>query len=284
MKLIQIQYYLTVAEHMNFTSAAKALYLSQPALSQQISQLEDELGVQLFDRSKKKIQLTPAGVYFRNELQKLMTDLERVKNQTILLNDHVHGKLKVGCFDGVVVDDFLPQFYENVKSRYPDLEISLVRGSFQEMSKALSLDQLDLVFTLDWDYNEIPRLQSKILATRRLSLFYRTDETTGQENAILQHVRTMPLLMTDDHGSGKMNQKETDILREMKIVPAEIKIVPGLSTLMAFLNMGQGFALLCSDSKRYLPHLSMLELPERYVANVLAIWKSSNSFVSTIME
>lgn len=284
MKLIQIQYYLTVAEHMNFTSAAKALYVSQPALSQQISQLEDELGVQLFDRSKKKIQLTPAGVYFRNELQKVMADLERVKNQTILLHDHVHGKLKVGCFDGVVVDDFLPQFYEHVQTRYPDLEISLVRGSFQDMGKALNLDELDLVFTLDWDYKEMPGIQSKVLATRRLSLFYRGDETTGQENAMLQQIQTMPLLLTGDHGSGKMNQQETDILRDMKMVPAGIKVVPGISTLMACLNMGQGFALLCSDSKRYLPHLAMVELPECYVAHVLAIWKSSNSFVSTIME
>lgn len=227
------------------------------------------------------VLFTAAGVFLRDELQKVMADLERVKNQTIQLGNHTHGKLQVGCFDGVVVDDFLPQFYERTKESCPGLEINLVRGSFREMGRALDLDELDLVFTLDWACSETPGVQSKVLAARRLSLFYRAG-CNGDTS--VQELNSLPLLLTDDRCLEDVKDRELVILRDLGVTPSQVRRVPGISTLMACLNMGQEFAILSSESKRYLPHLNVLELPECYTANVLATWKGSNPLVRMLME
>ena len=72
MELRQLQYFTAVAETLNFSRAAEILYISQPALSQQIADLERELGVLLLQRSKRSVSLTPAGTLLLQEAKKLL--------------------------------------------------------------------------------------------------------------------------------------------------------------------------------------------------------------------
>ena len=75
----QMEYFLSVAEKLNFTEAAKSLYISQPSLSKQISLLEEELGFALFIRNKRSVRLTPAGEVLNRKWKLLLTDLERLR-------------------------------------------------------------------------------------------------------------------------------------------------------------------------------------------------------------
>ena len=68
MELRHLRYFLAVAEELNFTKASEKLHLSQPPLSRQIRELEDEIGAKLFDRSNKKVTLTEAGKYFKEKV------------------------------------------------------------------------------------------------------------------------------------------------------------------------------------------------------------------------
>mgnify|MGYP000273188610 CR=1 FL=1 len=68
----QVEYFLAVAEELNFTRAAERLFVSQTAVTQQIKALEEQLGVKLFERTKKKVVLTPAGMIFQGESRELL--------------------------------------------------------------------------------------------------------------------------------------------------------------------------------------------------------------------
>ena len=84
MRLEQISYFLSVAEHGNITAAARSLYISQPALSKQITLLEQEIGLPLFERQARGVTLTRAGMQFQKDLKNILKELENAKKNAVL--------------------------------------------------------------------------------------------------------------------------------------------------------------------------------------------------------
>lgn len=142
MNLIQVEYFLAVAEKLNFTVAAKSLFISQPALSKQIKLLEEELDTQLFIRDSRKVMLTAAGKKFRADLRETVERLEAAKNNAIMIGKKEQSLLEIGCFDGAVVDDFLPQVIKTINLGSLATRIRIHRGSFSEIRSLLSEKRL----------------------------------------------------------------------------------------------------------------------------------------------
>ncbi|MBP0724634.1 LysR family transcriptional regulator [Bacillus sp. RG28] len=137
MELRQLHYFLTVAEELHFGRAAKRLQMTQPPLSQQIQQLENELGVLLFKRTKRHVELTKAGTTF---LEGVTRTLEQL-NQTIDSSQRAQrgeiGKLEVG-FVGSATYDILPPLIREYQNQYPNVELKL-----QELSTPNQINELD---------------------------------------------------------------------------------------------------------------------------------------------
>ena len=113
MELRHLRYAIVVAEELHFSRAAARLNISQPPLSQQIKQIEDELGVELFRRTKRSVKLTPAGEVFIAEARSLLRQLDRVAKVTVEASRGEVGNLLVGtvtttdnAFYRVLVDPF----------------------------------------------------------------------------------------------------------------------------------------------------------------------------------
>jgi len=109
------KYFLSVAQELHFRKAAEKLYISQPGLSRQIKQLEDDMGVKLFERHNRKVELTPAGTYFAFALEKHFKMLDEVIEHTKLLNDGMAGKLTIGYVGSAMqreIPDLLLKFQE----------------------------------------------------------------------------------------------------------------------------------------------------------------------------
>jgi len=96
MELRQLQYFVKAAETMNFTEAASAVFITQSTLSQQIKQLEEELGMLLFDRIGKHVRITEAGHVFLTHAQKILREVQKGKQAISELNNAATGELNIG--------------------------------------------------------------------------------------------------------------------------------------------------------------------------------------------
>lgn len=113
MTFLQIQYFLKTAACMNFSQAAKELYVTQPSVSRQIKLLEQELGCQLFDRTRKNaIRLTPAGIVFQDAFSQMQTIYSRAAETAQSLTNHYPMQLKIGIGSGWDISMTCPSLYK----------------------------------------------------------------------------------------------------------------------------------------------------------------------------
>ncbi|MEM9647284.1 MAG: LysR family transcriptional regulator [Bacteroidota bacterium] len=138
-------YFLAVAEELHFRKAAEKLFISQPGLSTQIKQMEELLGTQLFVRDKKKVRLTSAGEFLKNEVKFILNHLEQTKKQLKLIDQGRMGEVRIG-FLGSAMQNVVPNLLLDLKQEFPLIHTSLEELSNRAQIRDILHDQLDLGF------------------------------------------------------------------------------------------------------------------------------------------
>ncbi len=144
-ELRHFTYFLAVAEELHFRKAAERLFISQPGLSTQIKQMEAILGVQLFERDKKKVALTAAGSFLKGEIEFIMNHLQQTKKQLKLIDKGHLGEIRIG-FLGSAMQKVIPDLLLKLKDRFPKVHTSLEELSNHAQVNALLKDKLDIGF------------------------------------------------------------------------------------------------------------------------------------------
>lgn len=148
MELRHIRYFLVVAEELHFSRAAERLNMCQPPLSQQIRQLEEELGVQLFRRTKRQVELTEAGRIFVLEARKILAQVDRAATIAVKAGSGHVGQLVVGTVTSVE-SRFHQAFVRILRTyaeRYPGVHLELHRLSTAEQFRALRDGRIQVGF------------------------------------------------------------------------------------------------------------------------------------------
>jgi DNA-binding transcriptional LysR family regulator len=140
-----LRYFLAVAEELNFSRAAEKLNIAQPPLSQQIKQLESELGVRLFDRDSRPVRLSDAGRYFSEHARTLVQRFDLLKKNTQRLGRAEEGTLSIG-FVGSATCEVLPSVLRQFRTDYPGVELTLNEMSAREQKEALLERQINVGF------------------------------------------------------------------------------------------------------------------------------------------
>ncbi|MGG1877003.1 MULTISPECIES: LysR family transcriptional regulator [Paenibacillus] len=143
MELRQLQYTLQIAADKNFSRAAEKLHIAQPSLSQQLSKLEKELGVRLFQRNTSTVELTHAGASFVEHAQKIMDAVEQLKQEMSDISQLRKGKVVVGSMP-ITGSHLLPRVLPAFKQSYPDIEITLLEDSSMNLEKLTASGKADL--------------------------------------------------------------------------------------------------------------------------------------------
>lgn len=151
MTFTQIRYFLEVGRCLNFTEAAKRLYITQPTLGRQITAIESELNMQLFVRGQKSLKLTPGGIVLMEEMIKLMEMYAQSVEKAERASFGIMGSLKIGVLDGHNIGDILPEAIAHFECNYPNIKIYLKRFSYKKLIEALYENELDAVISYEFD-------------------------------------------------------------------------------------------------------------------------------------
>ena len=142
MTITQLQYVLAVAEYQNFTLAAEKSFVTQPTLSMQIQKLEDQLGILIFDRSKKPIQLTDVGNKIVEQAKNIVNESYRIKDIVDQQKGFVGGEFKLGIIP-TVMPTLLPMFLTNFIKKYPKVNLKIEELNTESIIKKLQEGHLD---------------------------------------------------------------------------------------------------------------------------------------------
>lgn len=143
MELRQLRYFTVLAEELNFTRAAARLHISQPPLSAQIAQLEDELGVTLFLRDSRKVQLTDAGAAFLRDVRRIQERLKEATQRVRTVHAGLAGRLEIGLSGSHFLGP-LPGIIGSLAERHPDIDVVLNEMAPNDQIEALRESRIDL--------------------------------------------------------------------------------------------------------------------------------------------
>lgn len=145
LELRHLRYFLAVAESLHFKKASDQLFISQPALSKQIKQLEESIGIKLFERHSRKVELTQAGQFLKEEVTDLLNRLEQgIQNAKSWQAGH-KGHLKFG-YVGSAMNNVIPQFLVAIRNQFPGVLFDLKEMDNQRQIEALLNREIDFGF------------------------------------------------------------------------------------------------------------------------------------------
>ena len=153
----QLQYFLSVANHEHFGKASQELNIVQPALSRQIKQLEDELGILLFERVSRGVRLTPAGKVLQARAATLLGELDRSIIAVQNAAKGVTGSLKLGFADGATYSGHMPQIVKKFRERHPQVDLELIPASSLLQGELLAKGTIDAGF-MYWLPRDLPAI------------------------------------------------------------------------------------------------------------------------------
>ena len=142
MNLRALQYFVKLADLRHFSKAADACFVSQPTLSTQIRKLEDELGVQLVERSPKNIMLTPVGEEIADRARLVLSDIDQIRAVARRSGNPAQGVLRLGLFP-TLAPYFLPHVVPGIRERYPHLTLQLAEEKTDTILNMLRQGGLD---------------------------------------------------------------------------------------------------------------------------------------------
>jgi DNA-binding transcriptional LysR family regulator len=136
---------LALAEELHFRKAAEKLFISQPGLSRQIKQMENDLGVTLFERHNRKVALTSTGKYLQKELQMNLKNLKDILDHSKLIEQGKEGHLKLGCVGSAMLQ-ILTNILKQFNSKFPNVMFNLEEMDNQKQIEGLLSQDIDVGF------------------------------------------------------------------------------------------------------------------------------------------
>ncbi len=273
MELQQIRYFLTLAQELHFWNTAEKVYITQSALSRQIKALEDELGLQLFERSKRSVKLTEAGIFLRDQWQPMLEEIDRIHRQARKIHEGAYGVVRIG-YPGSVAYSFLPELISSISQAWPELLIELVEPVDVNFEELLLSHKMDLAFRREAAQH--PALQSIYLYSEYLSLFVPENHPiTDQNFKGLQELKDEKFIISGLHSSTIYVSILRQVFNEYGFEPnVHIESDYG-AMILGLVAKGVGITILPgSYSFSNLPGIRRINLPHK--VSLYALWRKED--------
>jgi len=277
MELRHLLYFKTVSDELNFTKAAAKLHISQPPLSRQIKELEEELSVQLFVRNNKRVMLTDAGRYFKDEVHLIFTKLEEVKSVTREIHASISGELKIGYISSVY-QSYLAEVLKTMHEEFPYLKTSLFEVPTIIQVKDLEQGKLDVGIL------RAPIMSDKLTVS---SLFFDpfvvvipfSDRTFQNQEELVKFLKKCPFIFFNKDFAPYYNQKLMEICQRMGFTPDITHEANNVHSILQLVEANLGVSILPLTLKKQYSKmkLSFIELKHIPVhTEVVLAYKKTN--------
>jgi DNA-binding transcriptional LysR family regulator len=276
MELRHINYFLAVAEDLHFRKAAERLFISQPGLSRQIKQLEKELGFLLFERNNRKVKLTQAGVYLKQEFEMTLKNLDSVITHARLLTKGDEGYINFG-YVGSAMQNVLPDLLVKMRSNYPNLHFGFKEMENPNQIKSLLLQEIDLGFVR---LNKVPKgLKIKSIFEDTFSLVLPKDHPIDSKNfKNLSQFKKEEFILFEQSYSPDYYEQVLQIFDDSGFVPTISHNTVHASTIFKLVENNFGISIVPTALKfGYDMDIKFVELTKIKQRTVLSVaWNTSN--------
>lgn len=278
MDIKQLRYFLATAQYLNFTEAAKHLFIAQPALSRQIADLENYIGIPLFIRNKRGLQLTTAGMELLSEAREIVSKSEEALRKVKLAASGIVGSLKIGYL-GTSEKRFLPNLIRAFRKRNPHVWLSVSRANWGILNYALNTGELDVVFTLTTGLENIPDLCWEKVYTEYSALVVSYDHPLANEKKVnMTDLAKEMFVLLDRTESPQLFDYIIKMCANSDFYP-NIITQPHIDTVLLMVEAGLRITILSRHGKEYAsPALRYIAINNSdTTVNLVMVWKANNS-------
>jgi len=289
MRLLQMTYFLAVADTGSITKAAEYLFISQPALSKQITLLEDEIGTALLKRQPRGVALTNAGIQFAEDCRKILAQINEAVDRAASIGNTASRTIRIGCFDGAYIEDFMPDLYQHLKQYDPELEIRLLRRTMGENRRAFKAGEIELLIeplaeVMDQSSLEDP-LETKLLAHRTGAFIFSEQSKLAEKTQLcIDDFKKETLLLIDTKDNQILTRHAKKNLQMLGIQNPRVESFDNIMSMLSTLRLGHGYTILTKAVADQTQGLRAFELPEKFALDIIAIWRKKNTLVDSIMR
>ncbi len=284
MNLKQLEYFVSVAENLNFTKAAKKCFISQTAMTLQIKALEENLGVSLFIRDKHHVEMTPAGKVYLNEVKEILNRSEEAVKLARSAAEGFFGSISIGFIRGYEQSPFsetIRRFHES----YPNVSITMLRDNMSALYTALEDGVCDIAFNLSPYVQSYPNLRHRFLRTYPImAVLYPGHPLAERKYLHYRDLKEEDFIIMQPKGRADEEAEEVVIcFNRGGFVPRIRYREREVQTLLFMVSAGMGISILPEYTVRFFvdaKNLSVVPLlkenGEEETLNFEASWRGDN--------
>ncbi|WP_075257956.1 LysR family transcriptional regulator [Herbaspirillum camelliae] len=240
MELRHLRCFLVLAEELHFTRAAERLHIEQPPLSRAIKELEEEIGVILFDRDRRGTQLTPAGAAFLHDVRRLFTVLEQAQENVKAVAAGLRGCLRIAISDGSV-DWRLSSFLAHCREEEPEIEVRLSEVPLAEQLRGLRSGDFTIGLAHTADVGE-GIVTEPIWQDPLMIAVPARHELLAHKAIPLHKLNGHPLILCDPQVCEGYYRELTRLLRSLEREPNIVEHASSLDMMLTLVGAGYGIA------------------------------------------
>ncbi len=268
--------FYVVAKNKHMTKASEELHISQPAISQSIKKLEEQLGGILFLRSNKGMQLTEEGKMFYEYIKGALTLINNAENEFTSFKNLSKGEIKIGCsttLTKLILIDVLKKFHKE----YPNININITNDLTSNLIKNLKIGKLDFVIFNESNVKENSLYLEKIKELKQGFIynpeFYKDDVTNFED------LNNLPLILQKGESNSRKLLDYIALKNNVKLIPKMEVVSQELITEFTNIGLGVGFAII-DLAKRNYKNLKELKINKK-IPNINIYLATNNSLSLT---
>lgn len=276
MELRVLRYFLTVAQQENITRAAEILHVTQPTLSRQLAQIEEELGIRLFERGKRKIVLTNEGILLCRRAREILELVDKTEKELVEQESVVEGTISIGCGDVKTVN-LLAEMIQSFHQKYPAVRFEMCTAAADYVREQMERGLIDIGLLLEpvnlekYDYVRLKEEEQWV------AMMHPDAPLARQQSVTARELRDIPLILPNrpDMQNELANWFGEDISSLNILCTSNL---PSVSCMLAYHRLACAIIIAGSISLMDEKKIISRPLSPALTTNCLLVWKRQQPF------